>query len=126
MSMFNWNPPEGSRPQISPYMWVYWAISVPLTVLTLMIWRLWWKIEDARYNYQITRAKEGYEVRNPYCKLEKQDGRENDGILNSFKYLRGLVTDTWRGTSCFFHYLTRRGRGSLTDEENASRYPKKE
>ena len=123
MSMFNW---QASGPKISPYIWLYWAISVPLTILTLLIWRFWWKVEDAKYDYQIAKSKQGYGHRNSHLKLEKQEDMGNDTPPSSRNYFQGLVTDTWRSASRFFRYSTGHGGALQTDEENSSATWKKE
>jgi len=41
MSMFNWEATDG--PVLSHYFWVYWAVTVPVTILVLSIWALWSK-----------------------------------------------------------------------------------
>lgn len=50
-TMFNWNPPSSgssttpdspdSTPTVSPYIWVYWVISIPLTLLVMLLWLFW-------------------------------------------------------------------------------------
>ena|SRR6266480_4594546 len=51
MTMFNWNPSSNgsfsspgtsdTTPWMSPYMWVYWAISIPLTLFVMVLWLFW-------------------------------------------------------------------------------------
>lgn len=38
-------------------MWVYWAISVPLTAIVVFIWRIWWNLEDRKYQEEVSKAK---------------------------------------------------------------------
>lgn len=73
MSMFNWQQndptPSPSNPaQISPQppstvvshtFWIYWAVSIPLTVAIGLGWRIWWQAEQRRYDQQIADAVEG-------------------------------------------------------------------
>jgi Mg2+ and Co2+ transporter CorA len=40
MDMFNWGAPKGS-PVVSPRFWIYWVVTVPLTLVVLMIWSIW-------------------------------------------------------------------------------------
>jgi hypothetical protein len=126
MSMFNWNLSDGSHLQISLYIWVYLAISVPLTITTLLIWRFWWKIEDTRYDRQIAEAREEYEVRKPYWKLGKEENMGNESRLYSWNYTQGLARNFWRGASGFFRYLTSHGTCPQTDKENPSAIIKKD
>lgn len=122
MSLFNWYPSDGSSPQVSPYIWIYWTISVPLTVITLLIWRLWWKIENAKYDYQIAKAKQEYGRRNPPLKMSDGQGDVGNGSTSVsdvalgegttagilLKYFHELVDDLWRRTSRLFCRSTRR------------------
>ncbi|KAF3919475.1 hypothetical protein ABW20_dc0100116 [Dactylellina cionopaga] len=54
MGMFNWNPGDGGRPSISPYIWIYWAVAIPLTAVVMIGWKFWsnreihWKRKPAR------------------------------------------------------------------------------
>jgi hypothetical protein len=42
MSMFDWNAPKGMR-VLSDRFWIYWAVTVPFTLLVLTIWIIWYK-----------------------------------------------------------------------------------
>jgi hypothetical protein len=49
MPMFNWD--LDSQETISPNLWIYWVVSIPLTLITAGGWRVWWhyqKIYHAR------------------------------------------------------------------------------
>ena len=57
MSMFDWqadakaqssNSSEGTD-VVSKYFGVYWAVSLPLTIVVLSTWRTWWHREKDRY-----------------------------------------------------------------------------
>ena len=50
MTMFNWNASRG-EPIASKYIWVYFAITIPLTLLILLIW-LWWYKQSQRTHQQ--------------------------------------------------------------------------
>lgn len=41
MDMVDWKPSDGSSPKLSSYMWVYWIISIPLTIVVLGSWMVW-------------------------------------------------------------------------------------
>jgi len=47
MSMFNWQGDSGSI--LSSYLWLYFAITIPLTLIVLLIWYLWFKLSDKEY-----------------------------------------------------------------------------
>jgi hypothetical protein len=38
--MFNWNPSPDSK-VMSQYVWVYWAVTIPLTLVVILIWIIW-------------------------------------------------------------------------------------
>jgi hypothetical protein len=40
MNMFNFEVPEDHR-VVSPLFWLYWAITLPLTIVVLMTWKYW-------------------------------------------------------------------------------------
>jgi hypothetical protein len=53
MSMFNWQAGDtsdigsGSSAQVvMHYIWIYWVITVLLTVLVIVGWRVWWTMQD--------------------------------------------------------------------------------
>lgn len=49
INMFDWGVAGSgttSSLTVSPSMWIYWAITVPLTVLTFVIWVFWSKREN--------------------------------------------------------------------------------
>ncbi|KAI3323571.1 hypothetical protein HD806DRAFT_497218 [Xylariaceae sp. AK1471] len=48
MSMFDWQASTGSPGEsvvLVPDFWIYWVISVPLTLAILAGWRVWWRFE---------------------------------------------------------------------------------
>ncbi|KAF2678031.1 hypothetical protein K458DRAFT_377367 [Lentithecium fluviatile CBS 122367] len=65
MSMFDWqadgkaqspNPNEGSK-VVSRHFWIYWMISVPLTIVVLLTWRTWWHREKNHYRQKYPHVK---------------------------------------------------------------------
>ena len=59
--MIEWNPGSDAGPVVSPYMWLYWAISIPLTVLVVVVWRIWLSWEDKRFKQEEADAKRSRE-----------------------------------------------------------------
>lgn len=62
INMFDWgvNDDKGSTLlKVSPSMWIYWAISVPLTLVTFAVWLLWARKENekSRKRLMIFRSK---------------------------------------------------------------------
>lgn len=49
MTMFDWTPEQPDKPTTSGKIWIYWAVTIPLTALVFTVWRLWWKIDDTKY-----------------------------------------------------------------------------
>lgn len=48
---------DGSRPTVSHRFWIYWATSIPLTIITLGFWWLWiCRQEGFNAKWQATRA----------------------------------------------------------------------
>jgi hypothetical protein len=52
--LFNWEPSGGGDSDepldvVSSRFWIYWATAVPLTILTLVGWAIWWRVEMRRY-----------------------------------------------------------------------------
>lgn len=60
MGMFSWQSTSGaeatSRSSVSPDFWVYWAVTVPLTIVTLTGWAVWWKFEKYRFDRDVQHA----------------------------------------------------------------------
>ena len=56
MPLFEWNAVGDEI--ISKRFWVYWAVSIPLTCLTLFIWLLWTKRQAIMHRISEKRAKE--------------------------------------------------------------------
>lgn len=49
IGMFDWGGADSgtaSSLTVSPSMWIYWAITVPLTIVTFVIWVFWSKREN--------------------------------------------------------------------------------
>jgi hypothetical protein len=47
-NMFDFNPSPGD-PIASPYLWVYFVVTVPITIGIYIIWVWWFKITQTRY-----------------------------------------------------------------------------
>ncbi|KAF2279362.1 uncharacterized protein EI97DRAFT_430442 [Westerdykella ornata] len=50
MSMFNWEPQGQDPGLVSKYLWIYWAVTIPLTVIVVVCWRLWMIKENRGFN----------------------------------------------------------------------------
>lgn len=45
MPLLNWQAPKGST-VVSHRFWVYWAVTVPLTIATILLWLAWFRRKD--------------------------------------------------------------------------------
>jgi len=52
MSMFNWQARNG-EPVYSSYLWVYFLITVPLTVLVVAVWFWWFRTQERTHKPDI-------------------------------------------------------------------------
>lgn len=57
MPLFEWNAVSDSM-VVSKRFWIYWAVTVPLTFLTLLIWVLWTKKQARVHRHLETKARE--------------------------------------------------------------------
>ncbi|EXF83649.1 hypothetical protein CFIO01_00791 [Colletotrichum fioriniae PJ7] len=64
MSMFNWQASSsggdggGAEPTVVPQFWIYWAVSLPLTIAIVIGWRVWWHFQKAYYEAKFLISKE--------------------------------------------------------------------
>ncbi|KAJ4365366.1 hypothetical protein N0V95_000513 [Ascochyta clinopodiicola] len=57
-NFFSFEPREGGGGTsfaVSGYFWIYWAVSIPLTVATLALW-LWWSRSGGRLSAAVRRS----------------------------------------------------------------------
>lgn len=55
MGMFDWS--TGSHGSVKESFWVYWAVAIPLTIVTLTCWGLWWNFELNQRKPDVQQAK---------------------------------------------------------------------
>jgi hypothetical protein len=67
MNMFTWRSSDAddSINRASPDLWIYWAVTVPLTIITLAGWALWWKYEMSRFDRDVQIASQGSPTKRP-------------------------------------------------------------
>lgn len=41
MPLFRWDAPASNNGIVSRQFWIYWAVTMPLTAITLVVWYLW-------------------------------------------------------------------------------------
>jgi hypothetical protein len=49
--MFNWQASgeDADGVVVVPNFWIYWVVSVPLTVFIIVGWRVWWHFQKSYY-----------------------------------------------------------------------------
>jgi len=67
MSMFNWQASSqtsssvdvdnGAKVVVTDF-WIYWAVSVPVTLVVLVGWRIWWHYQKSYYMRIYPHAKQ--------------------------------------------------------------------
>ena len=57
MPLFDWDA-VGDGTVVSERFWVYWAVTVPLTVVTLVVWVFWTKRQARMHRVSEKRARE--------------------------------------------------------------------
>lgn len=57
MTMFDWSPDTGATPRMSSYMWLYWAVTIPLTLLVMVLWLFWARREQSKAEMRLGRRR---------------------------------------------------------------------
>lgn len=56
MGIFNWQTGSDDEDSVVGYdFWVYWALTVPLTILILVLWRAWWVGQDRYFRKHLSK-----------------------------------------------------------------------
>jgi flagellar biosynthesis/type III secretory pathway M-ring protein FliF/YscJ len=63
MPLFDWPASTASHVVTAPNFWIYWAVTIPLTLLVLTIWTAWIKVVVPRQERQDEEALESWEVK---------------------------------------------------------------
>lgn len=104
MSMFNWQPSasnsdstsssdKSSTRIVSSYFWVYWAITVPLTFLVAVSWRVWWNWEKKNFDQDVRTEIENIEEPGSWGGGRETDMRAKAG---DSKGKGGVGAGKWR------------------------------
>ncbi len=75
MGMFNWNP-SPDETICSAYIWVFFVVTIPITVLVYIFWIYWFKLSQKHYQ---SRHEKGLE-----------------DIEKKLKFAARSTTGTWR------------------------------
>jgi hypothetical protein len=57
--LFHWDKHSGFG--VASQVWVYWAITIPVTSLTIAMWWLWLRVQNAPYHQPLGRNTEIYD-----------------------------------------------------------------
>ena len=59
MSMFSWSQSASESDTssfVSNKFWIYWAVTIPLTMLVIILWRVWWLWQERSYQREVKEA----------------------------------------------------------------------
>jgi hypothetical protein len=59
MTFFNFQ--NSGAPSVSEQFWIYWAVTIPVTMIIVGVWYVWEKKREARYNKEDTDLEKGSE-----------------------------------------------------------------
>ena len=59
MSFFNFQ--DNDQPEISTRFWIYWVVTIPLTVVIVGIWWVWERRREAKYDKEDADLEKGSE-----------------------------------------------------------------
>ena len=80
--MFNWQSsvPSSSSRIVSSYFWIYWAFTIPLTIIVAFSWRLWWAWEKRCLDQDVLLEIEKIEESTSLNSRVKEDGEREVGM----------------------------------------------
>ncbi|KAK6068569.1 hypothetical protein SCUP234_11113 [Seiridium cupressi] len=58
MPLFEWNVETGGYPSSTSFQWIYWVITLPLTIALMVGWRVWWRMEERSWSSELEEAKQ--------------------------------------------------------------------
>jgi hypothetical protein len=59
MSMFSWSQSlsnSDTSSVVSNKFWIYWVVTIPLTLLVIVLWRVWWLWQERSYQKEVNDA----------------------------------------------------------------------
>jgi heme/copper-type cytochrome/quinol oxidase subunit 2 len=60
MTFFNFQASDGT-PQVSKEFWIYWVVTIPITIVIVGVWYVWEKKREARYDREDMDLEKGSE-----------------------------------------------------------------
>lgn len=83
MSMFDWQA-DSSSAILSPEFWIFWVVSVPLTIAVLTAWWCFWDLSRTHYAEKFKDADPTKEHKTLWTTLTGKMGRDRDShVANS-------------------------------------------
>ncbi|KUI59157.1 hypothetical protein VP1G_06395 [Cytospora mali] len=83
MSIFDWQPESNGDTVVSYRFWIYWCLTIPLTILILVLWRAWWVGQDRYFREHL--SKDLSEER--YWTDNRQPRELETSFLHDFLYM---------------------------------------
>lgn len=78
MNMFNWK--FGQDSNVAKDFWIYWAVTIPLTIVTLSGWALWWNFEKRRFERDVEKAAQQQQRQSSWQQSRVFDGLKSHVI----------------------------------------------
>ena len=60
--MFDWDPAPG-KPIASPYLYVFWVVTIPLTVMIYIAWFFWFRYSQKKFVQRHKEETESFELK---------------------------------------------------------------
>lgn len=110
MGIFDWQTADGDSSSVVGYdFWVYWALTVPLTILILVLWRAWWVGQDRYFRKHL--SKDLSEER--YWTDDRRPRQLETSFLYDFIYMSVRKGETSsEDTPAIFRLATRESKSS--------------
>lgn len=128
MSMFDWQAGSGSA-VVSPEFWIFWVVSVPLSLAVLAAWWCFWDLSRTHYAAKFKDADPAREHETLWKTLKARMGRDRDFYGgNGADNVEGLgvangASDLNREASLGYHLnklVGRRPRRSMEEDSMES------
>lgn len=124
MSIFDWQPgsdgdsADGGDSVVSWRFWIYWSITVPLTIGILVCWRAWWVGQDRYFRKHL--SKDLSEER--YWTDDRKPRKLETSFLHDFIYMsvRRGESVVEGGTAMF--PSSRKGSGSSSSDDDGIKW----
>jgi hypothetical protein len=75
MSMFSWSQASSNTEAssiVSSRFWIYWVVTIPLTIFVIVCWRVWWLWQERAYQKAVDAA------------VQEGESEESSTSLNDF------------------------------------------